>query len=102
MTFVMYVRSISILLKMSPQKLIFSPTRVVFCAPVFCCLSCSRSEIACQFKMKTEILPKLPGVMEPEGLDRSVYYRNSVVSGLALALWLFLVDLKALHGEEKE
>lgn len=35
MTSVMYVRNISILLKMSPQKL------VVFCASDFCCLSCS-------------------------------------------------------------
>ena len=88
MTFVMYMRNISIFLKMSPQKLIFfSPTRVVICAlpahhlfvsttgcrtafdgiprvhlpPVFCCLLCSQPEIAYQFKIKTKIIPKLPG-----------------------------------------
>lgn len=95
MTFVMYMRNTSVILKMSHQKLIFffPPTGVVFCAlpthhlfvgtsagcrsafdgiprvclpPLFCCLSCSQPEIAYQFKIKTKIIPKLPGETGPE------------------------------------
>ena len=94
MTSVMCMRNISILLKMSPQKLIFPSTWVVFCAlpahqlfvntagclwwhppcPPSSCLLLPvvfPTRNSCQFNRKPKILPKLPGEARPEGLDRN-------------------------------